>query len=112
MAHNVTIGEQCVIAAQTGISGSAQIGNNVMMGGQVGVAGHLRVGDGVKAAARAGISKTIKPGEVVSGAPAMPLKKEQILKALTRRLPELFSQVDALERRLKALEGGDCIPLP
>lgn len=70
IAHNVEIGENTVIAAQTGIAGSTKIGKNCMIGGQVGVAGHLTIGDFVKVQAQSGIGKNLKDNEVVQGSPA------------------------------------------
>lgn len=70
VAHNVEIGENTVIAAQTGIAGSTKIGKNCMIGGQVGIAGHLTISDNVKIQAQSGIGKSLKEGEVVQGSPA------------------------------------------
>jgi UDP-3-O-[3-hydroxymyristoyl] glucosamine N-acyltransferase len=71
IAHNVEIGENTVIAAQCGISGSTKLGKSVMMGGQAGASGHLLVADGVKIAARSGLTKSIKQANlVVTGYPA------------------------------------------
>jgi len=72
VAHNVEIGENTVIAAQTGISGSVTIGKNCMIGGQVGIAGHITIADDVKIGAQAGVSSSIKtPGKIVIGSPAI-----------------------------------------
>ena len=70
VAHNVTIGNNCIIAAMTGISGSTIIGNNVLIGGQVGISGHINIGNNVKIAAKSGIMKNIKDNNVVGGYPA------------------------------------------
>jgi len=70
VAHNVEIGENTVIAAQTGIAGSTKIGKNCMIGGQVGIAGHITIGNYVKIQAQSGIGKSLKDGEVVQGSPA------------------------------------------
>ncbi|CAM3994540.1 UDP-3-O-(3-hydroxymyristoyl)glucosamine N-acyltransferase [Flavobacterium cucumis] len=70
VAHNVEIGENTVIAAQTGIAGTTKIGKNCMIGGQVGFAGHITVGDNVKIQAQSGIAKNLADGEVVQGTPA------------------------------------------
>ncbi|MBE0662615.1 MAG: UDP-3-O-(3-hydroxymyristoyl)glucosamine N-acyltransferase [Bacteroidales bacterium] len=72
IAHNVEIGENTVIAAQTGISGSTKIGRNCMLGGQVGITGHIFIADNVKIGAQSGISSSIKtPGKIVIGTPAI-----------------------------------------
>ena len=73
IAHNVSIGENTVIAGQTGIAGSTSIGNNVMIGGQVGIAGHLKIGNQVKIGAQAGVTKNIDNNISISGTPAVKL---------------------------------------
>ncbi|CCG53370.1 UDP-3-O-[3-hydroxymyristoyl] glucosamine N-acyltransferase [Flavobacterium indicum GPTSA100-9 = DSM 17447] len=70
IAHNVEIGENTVIASQTGIAGSTKVGKNCMIGGQVGIVGHITIGDNVKIQAQSGIAKSLKDGEVVQGSPA------------------------------------------
>ena len=74
IAHNVNIGNNACIAAQTGISGSVSIGNNVTVGGQVGFAGHINIGDNVVIAAKSGVTKNIKKNSVVAGFPAVDIK--------------------------------------
>ena len=75
VAHNVEIGENSVIAAQTGISGSTKIGKGVMIGGQTGIAGHIRVADGTRAAGQSGITKTVsQPNMTLNGTPAFDAK--------------------------------------
>ncbi len=95
IAHNVEIGENTVIAAQSGIAGSAKLGKNCMLGGQVGIAGHLVIADGTKIAAQSGIGHNIKKeGTIVQGSPAfdiMPYKKSYVG---FRKLPELLRKVD------------------
>ncbi len=75
IAHNVVLGEQCILAAHTGISGSCIVGNNVMFGGKAGLADHLVVGDGARIAANAGCMRDVPAGETWAGAPAMPVRK-------------------------------------
>jgi UDP-3-O-[3-hydroxymyristoyl] glucosamine N-acyltransferase len=75
IAHNVKIGKACIIAAQTGISGSTQIGNYVAIGGQVGIAGHLKVGDMARLAAKSGVTRDVPAKEEWMGYPAMPMKQ-------------------------------------
>jgi UDP-3-O-[3-hydroxymyristoyl] glucosamine N-acyltransferase len=70
IAHNVEIGENTVIAAQTGIAGSTKIGKNCMIGGQVGIAGHLTIGNNVRIQAQSGIGKNIKDDETIQGSPS------------------------------------------
>jgi len=104
VGHNVEIGENTVIAAQTGIAGSAKIGKDCMIGGQVGIVGHLKVGDGARIAAQSGISSNIKPGEVVQGAPAFGFGSYQKSYVLFRKLPELYKKISALEKEIEHLK--------
>jgi UDP-3-O-[3-hydroxymyristoyl] glucosamine N-acyltransferase len=99
IAHNVEVGENSVMAAQTGIAGSTKIGKNVMFGGQVGVAGHLKVADGVKAAAQTGIAGHIKEaGMVIMGSPALPVMQFNKSYVVFRSLPDLKSRIEKLEK--------------
>jgi UDP-3-O-[3-hydroxymyristoyl] glucosamine N-acyltransferase len=99
IAHNVTIGENTVIAAQTGISGSTVIGENVLIGGQVGVADHCEVKDGAVVGAQAGIptGKIIRSGGVVWGTPARSLEKFKEQFVWIGRLPVLAERIKKLE---------------
>ncbi|MBC5775166.1 UDP-3-O-(3-hydroxymyristoyl)glucosamine N-acyltransferase [Pontibacter sp. KCTC 32443] len=97
IAHNVEIGKHTVIAAQTGISGSAKIGNYCVIAGQVGIVGHISIADKTTIGAQSGVGKTIKkPGTIIQGSPAFDYK--QNLRALTvfRKLPELQRELEAL----------------
>jgi UDP-3-O-[3-hydroxymyristoyl] glucosamine N-acyltransferase len=100
IAHNVTIGEHCILVAQVGIAGSTKIGNYVTIAGQVGVAGHLRIADRVTIAAQSGVMHAIPEGQKWMGSPAGPdrVMKRQYL--AMERLPELLRRVQELERRL------------
>jgi len=102
VAHNVSIGENTVIAAQTGISGSSSVGKNVVIGGQVGIADHCEIEDGAIVGAQAGIptGKTVRSGQMVWGTPARPLEKFKKQFAWFSRLPELAERVKALESRI------------
>lgn len=75
IAHNVEIGERCIVVSQAGIAGSAKLGNRVVVGGQVGVADHVKVGDGAQIAGKTGVMRDIGPGEAVMGYPARPIKQ-------------------------------------
>jgi len=105
IAHNVTIGEDTVIVAQTGISGSATIGNQVLMGGQVGISDHIEIGDRVMIGSQSGVAKSIPAGEVVSGTPTMPHRLWLKTRGLIARLPELNERIRALEKRLAEVES-------
>jgi UDP-3-O-[3-hydroxymyristoyl] glucosamine N-acyltransferase len=99
IAHNVVIGKNSVIVAQTGISGSTRVGERVMMGGQVGVVGHLEIGDETAIGAQSGISKST-PGGVWFGSPAVPLAEAKQQIAWIHRLGKLFARVKAIEKKL------------
>ena len=107
IAHNVEIGENTVIAAQTGIAGSTKIGKNVMIGGQVGIVGHVKIADGVKIAAQSGIGNSIKnENEILQGSPAFSIGDFKRCYVLFRRLPKLKKQLDSVEGEIKNLNHG------
>ena len=97
VAHNVEIGENTVIAAQTGIAGTTKIGKNCLIGGQVGFAGHLVIGDGVKIQAQSGIGKNLEAGEVVQGSPAFNYGDFAKSFVIFRNLPKLAADLEALK---------------
>ncbi len=103
IGHNVSIGENTIIVAQVGISGSCEVGRNVTIAGQVGVADHVKIGDEVQISAKAGISKDIPPGEIVGGIPQMPHRRWLRVASLILRLPDLKRQLDELVRRVEEL---------
>ena len=101
IAHNVQIGENTVIAAQTGISGSAVIGRDVAFGGQAGLGDHCKIDDGAVIGGQAGIlpGKIVRSGHIVWGTPARPLEKFKVQFAWLGRLPELAERVRKLEKQ-------------
>jgi UDP-3-O-[3-hydroxymyristoyl] glucosamine N-acyltransferase len=102
VAHNVEIGENTVIAAQTGISGSTRIGKNCMIGGQVGIVGHITVADNVKIGAGSGIEASITTdGAVMLGAPAIEVSKARRNFIHWRNLDEIVRKVYSIEKQLK-----------
>jgi len=104
VAHNVVIGENTVIAAQTGISGSTKIGKNVMAGGQVGFAGHVEIADKTVIYAQSGIAKSIAvPGKIYFGTPAKERGIAMRIEAVIRSLPELASDVRHLQHKVDEL---------
>lgn len=104
IAHNVEVGNNSVIAAQSGISGSTKIGNNVMIGGQVGIVGHLKIADGTRINAQSGVSKSIKnPNSAVTGSPAFDYTAALRSQAASRNLPNLEKRVLELEKLLKEM---------
>jgi UDP-3-O-[3-hydroxymyristoyl] glucosamine N-acyltransferase len=104
IAHNVEVGNNTVIAAQSGISGSTKIGNNVMIGGQAGIVGHLQIADGSKINAQSGVSKSIKtPNTAVTGSPAFDYAHALRSQILSRNLPELEKRIKDLEQAIERL---------
>lgn len=104
VGHNCTIGEDTVIAAQAGLSGSTDVGQRVRIGGQVGFAGHLKVGDDAAIGAQSGVSKTVRPGNYMFGYPAKPYREEFRIQGALRRLPELLKEVKELREKVRRLE--------
>jgi UDP-3-O-[3-hydroxymyristoyl] glucosamine N-acyltransferase len=99
VAHNVEIGENTVIAAQSGIAGSTKIGANCMIGGQVGIVGHLTIANGVKIAAQSGIGNSItKEGEIFQGSPAFSIGEYKRSYILFRKFPEINQKINELEK--------------
>ncbi len=106
VAHNVEVGNNSVIAAQAGVSGSTKIGNNVMIGGQAGIVGHIQIADGAKINAQSGVSKSIKfPNTIVTGSPAHEYAAALRSQALNRKLPELEKRLSDLERVIRLLKA-------
>lgn len=101
VAHNVEIGENTVIAAQSGIAGSTKIGKNCMFGGQVGVSGHITIADGVKLSAQTGVANSLKkPNEVLIGSPAIDSRRFSRSFVLFKKLPEIVRELDELKNRI------------
>ncbi|WKD86739.1 UDP-3-O-(3-hydroxymyristoyl)glucosamine N-acyltransferase [Polaribacter huanghezhanensis] len=101
IAHNVEVGENTVIAAQTGVSGSTKIGKNCMIGGQVGVAGHIKIGDNVKIGAQSGVTKSVKENQVINGTPAFGFSDFNKSYVYFKKLPELVKTINNLEKKYK-----------
>lgn len=104
IAHNVEIGENTVIAAQTGISGSAKIGRNCIIGGQVGMVGHIQIADGTRINAQSGLSKSVQsPYSTLNGSPAFEYKSSLKSQAVFRNLPEMQQRLLKLEEAVQEL---------
>ncbi|HVX49407.1 MAG TPA: UDP-3-O-(3-hydroxymyristoyl)glucosamine N-acyltransferase [Chitinophagaceae bacterium] len=104
VAHNVEIGNNTVIAAQAGVSGSTKVGSNVMIGGQAGIVGHIQIAGGSKINAQSGVSKSIKtPGAAVTGSPAFEYAAALRSQALNRNLPEMEKRISELEKLVQQL---------
>jgi UDP-3-O-[3-hydroxymyristoyl] glucosamine N-acyltransferase len=105
IGHNVEVGENTVMASQTGISGSTKVGKNCMFGGQVGLAGHIKIANGTKIGAQGGILSEIKEeNTAVIGSPAIDIKNFMRSSILFRKLPELSKRIDTLEKELETLK--------
>lgn len=101
IAHNVEVGENTVMAAQTGIAGSTKVGRDCMFGGQVGIAPHVSIANGVKLGAKSGVNGSIKKeNEIMIGAPVQPYSEFMKSFVIFRRLPELKSKIDKIEKDL------------
>ena len=105
IAHNVTVGEDTVIAAQTGVSGSTRIGKNCMIGGQVGFVGHIEIADRTVVGAQSGIPGSItEPGKTYFGYPARELRESLRIQAVVHQLPALLQDIRQLQKRIEELE--------
>jgi len=106
IAHNVVIGENSIVVAQTGISGSTIVGKNVVLAGQSGIIGHINIGDSAVVAAQAGVTKSVPANTCVSGYPAKPHKKAKRINACVQKLPGLYKLVNELEEKIAILEAA------
>lgn len=107
LGHNVEIGEDCFLIAQTGIAGSTKAGNHVIFAGQTGCTGHVTIGDNAVFAGKSGIVGNIKANTVNAGFPARPHIEWSRMQVHLKRLPEMAKTIKALEARLAALEKKD-----
>ena len=106
IAHNVEIGENTVIAAQTGISGSTKVGKNCIIGGQVGMVGHIQIADGTRINAQSGLSKSVTASNMaLTGSPAFEYKSSLKSQAIFRNLPELQQRLLKLEETVEELSA-------
>lgn len=102
IAHNIKIGKNCFLISQVGIAGSTVIEDNAVLAGQAGVVGHITIGAGARIGAQAGVTHDIKPGQLVSGYPAMNHREAKRINALVRKLPELFKEVEILNKTVES----------
>ncbi len=105
IAHNVEIGEHCIIVAQAGIAGSTRLGHHVMLGGQCGIIGHIQIGDFAMVTAQSGVGKPVPPKVVMRGSPAQPVDVSRAQDVAVRRLRGTQDQVARLQERLAQLEA-------
>jgi UDP-3-O-[3-hydroxymyristoyl] glucosamine N-acyltransferase len=104
IAHNVEIGEHCIIVGQVGIAGSCKLGNGVVLGGQVALRDHITIGDGAIVGATSGVAEDVPPKSIYSGTPAMPHRQTLREYAALRRLPEHMVEFRKLQEELAALK--------
>ncbi|MCW8980856.1 MAG: UDP-3-O-(3-hydroxymyristoyl)glucosamine N-acyltransferase [Altibacter sp.] len=100
IAHNVEIGENTVIAAQTGIAGSTKIGRNCMIGGQVGIVGHITIGDNVRIQAQSGIGRNVKDNETLQGSPALNYGDFNKSYVHFKNLPKFVERFNTFEKKI------------
>ncbi len=105
VAHNVQVGEDSLLVAQVGVSGSTKLGKRVILAGQVGVTGHIELGDGVRVGAQSGVNHSVAPGQTVSGSPARPQREWLQIMAHMPKLPELYQRLKRLEQEVKELSA-------
>lgn len=104
VGHNVVIGEDTIVVALAGISGSVHVGREVIIGGQVGISDHLEIGDRVMIGSQSGVAKSIPAGEIVSGTPTMPHRLWLKTRGLISRLPDFNERLRRLEKRVEELD--------
>ena len=104
VAHNTSIGENCILAAQSGVAGSAKLSNGVILAGQVGVADHVTIGENAFILSQAGVSKDLEGNKVYAGSPAEEARQAWKNMAEVKRLSELSSKVKLLQQRLKEID--------
>ena len=104
VAHNVVMGENCIIVSQVGISGSVNIGKGAILAGQVGVVGHLTIGEGAVIYSQSAVAKSVPMHSQVSGSPARPHIEAKHIHAYTQRLPIYVKAIQELEKKVEKLE--------
>ena len=104
IAHNVQVGDYCILIAQSGIAGSAKLGHYVILAGQAAVAGHLKIGNQVTIGGQSGVMSDIPDGAKWLGSPAKPDREMKRIFIAMQRLPDLLKKVSAWEKKLGANE--------
>ncbi|HSD07273.1 UDP-3-O-(3-hydroxymyristoyl)glucosamine N-acyltransferase [Flavobacterium sp.] len=107
IAHNVEIGRNTVIAAQTGIAGSTKLGENGMIGGQVGIVGHLTIGNNVRIQAQSGVASNIKDNEVLQGSPTFGYSDFSKSYVHFKNLPKLVKEIEELKKQILNQKNGN-----
>jgi len=104
VAHNVVVGENCLLLSHSAVAGSTTLGRNVVLGGKAAVKGHIALGDGVMVAGKGGVTKSLPAGTIVGGMPAMPFKQWTKAAASYAKMPALRAEVRRLRKELDALK--------
>ncbi len=104
IAHNVTVGEHCLLAGQVGIAGSSTLGSYVVVGGQAGFADHIKVGDRVMVGGGTAVTRDVEAGQIMAGYNAMPLRDWLKVQVILPKLPELKKLITQLEKQVKELK--------
>ncbi|MFV8364368.1 UDP-3-O-(3-hydroxymyristoyl)glucosamine N-acyltransferase [Flavobacterium sp. ZT3P35] len=107
IAHNVEIGENTVIAAQTGVAGSTKIGKNGLIGGQVGISGHLTIGNNVRIQAQSGVGRNIKDNEIVQGSPTFGYNDFSKSYVHFKNLPKIVAEIEELKKQILNQKNGN-----
>ena len=107
IAHNVEIGENTVIAAQTGIAGSTKLGKNGMIGGQVGIVGHLTIGNNVRIQAQSGVGRNIKDNEVLQGSPTFGYSDFSKSYVHFKNLPKIVKEIEEIKKQILNQKNGN-----
>jgi UDP-3-O-[3-hydroxymyristoyl] glucosamine N-acyltransferase len=107
IAHNVEVGENTVIAAQTAIAGSTKIGSNCVIGGQVGIAGHIRIGNNVRIQGQSGVGRNIKDGEILQGSPAFGYTDYFKSYVHFRNFPKIMKEFEDLKKQIMNLKKAN-----
>lgn len=105
IAHNTDIGANTVMSSQVGVAGSTKVGEWCMFGGQVGISGHIKIGNKVMLGAQSGVPGSLKDGEELIGTPPMPMKAYFRSQAIFRRLPDMYRQMDAMQKQIEELKS-------
>jgi UDP-3-O-[3-hydroxymyristoyl] glucosamine N-acyltransferase len=104
IAHNVVVGENCLLLTHSAISGSTTLGRNVVLGGKASTIGHINLGDGVMVAGKGAVTKDLPAGAVVGGTPAIPFEKWTKAATAYARIPEMRSEVRKLRKEMTELQ--------
>jgi UDP-3-O-[3-hydroxymyristoyl] glucosamine N-acyltransferase len=107
IAHNVSIGKCCLMAACVAVSGSCKIGNGVIMGGQVGLAEGLTIGDGAMIGAQSGLAQDVKPNSKIIGSPPNEVRQQFKIFALLKKLPDMYNKLKKIDRKVSKLEASE-----